>query len=281
MPELNQSPRTSGAQLPGAQELFDILAAESPRKAERYDFLKNNTDLFMAYRELGDMAGADNTWIDDYQHLPIEQLVSESTKYNDTLSEYILSHKDDYSKLFDSLSQEDELENADAIFVFGSQSNARIKKAVQLYKDGYAPKLIISGRGPYYAPHLPIEAEVLKRYAMEQGVPADAIITEDRAVTLPDNVKRTLDMFDDMDWHPEKLIIVASTYVLARAKMEWYKFSPYSIKTIAISSDEQNLSEALRRDEWTTSEAGIHMLLNEYQKMIVEHKVDLIRRDNA
>ena len=58
------------------------------------------------------------------------------------------------NQLYDYLSEEDPLGAADLIFVPGSKTELRINKAIELYKLGLAPTILISGKAPFYKNNL-------------------------------------------------------------------------------------------------------------------------------
>ena len=61
----------------------------------------------------------------------------------------------------------------------------RVLWAIHLYKNGSTKKLIMSGSS-VYSPY--VEAEIMKLYAIEFGVPAEDIIIEDKALHSTENV---------------------------------------------------------------------------------------------
>lgn len=61
----------------------------------------------------------------------------------------------------------------------------RVIWAIHLYKKGIAKKIIMSGSS-VYSPY--VEAQIMKLYAVEFGVPADDIIIEDKAQHSTENV---------------------------------------------------------------------------------------------
>jgi len=274
--------RSSNTQLPTALELRQILGGESQRKAVRYDFLQQHHTVFAAYRVLAEIADADIDWITRYAEQDLEIVVNGAHHTTNALVDLLLKGGVDESlreQLFDKLAIDTEPTESDAIFVFGSPSNIRIAQAVDLFHAGIAPKLIVSGRGPHYSTHEECEADRMAQFAIDAGVPRDAILIERNSITLPDNVKRTLDMFDEQRFQPDRICIVATTYIMRRAYMEWYKFTPWDIEIVPVAATAK--SAELQRENWHTSERGIRMLLNEYAKIILEHKMDLIRREDG
>ena len=119
---------------------------------------------------------------------------------------------------------------ADAIVVFaggvgesgkaGGGAQERIKQAVDLYRAGYAPYMILSS-GYVYSFH---EADVMRTLAVDQGVPAAAIVLEERATNTYQNVKFVDDILRDHRWR--RILLVSSPYHMRRALMVWWKQAP-------------------------------------------------------
>ncbi|MBI3914953.1 MAG: YdcF family protein [Chloroflexi bacterium] len=107
-----------------------------------------------------------------------------------------------YSQI-EARAQIDNAQKADVIIVLGSavypggraspSLAARTQHAIQLYRAGYAPTLILSGGANG---NLPSEAEVMRRLATNAGIPADALLVEDQSHSTQENLvnsKRILD----------------------------------------------------------------------------------------
>ena len=110
------------------------------------------------------------------------------------------------------------------------------------------------------------------RRAIELGVPAEAVQTETESITLADNVKRTLDMFDKEKRFPESLIIVSSPFTMLRSYTEWMKFPSQPINIIRASAEIQDQNKS--RELWHTNDDGRNVVLNEYTKIFGESCVD-------
>jgi uncharacterized SAM-binding protein YcdF (DUF218 family) len=119
---------------------------------------------------------------------------------------------------------------ADAIVVFaggvgesgkaGGGAQERIAQAVALYKAGYAPVLILSS-GYVYSFQ---EAEVMRALAVDQGVPASAILLERRAANTYQNVKFVEEILREHRWR--RVLLVSSPYHMRRALLVWHKQAP-------------------------------------------------------
>jgi uncharacterized SAM-binding protein YcdF (DUF218 family)/glycosyltransferase involved in cell wall biosynthesis len=120
---------------------------------------------------------------------------------------------------------------ADAIVVFaggvgesgkaGGGVQERVARAVELYRDGFAPNILISS-GYVFAMR---EAEVMKAIAVANGVPDEAIVLEEQAANTYENVTRSARILDDRGWR--RILLVSSPYHMQRATMTWQKVAPH------------------------------------------------------
>lgn len=92
---------------------------------------------------------------------------------------------------------------------------ARLKKAYELYKEGFAKKIIVSGGrgfGEYTT-----EASVMKKYLVKLGVPAKSIFMEGNSSNTKENLKLSKVI---MKKHNFKTALIVSNYFhLYRASM--------------------------------------------------------------
>lgn len=117
-----------------------------------------------------------------------------------------------------------EAESADVIIVLGSAAprgvpgkvlTSRLDHALVLYRRGYAPLILVSGgvgKGEAMS-----EAAVMRKYLLGKGVPANAILVENRSRNTWENVafsRIILDMFK-----LERPLIVSSPFHLARVAL--------------------------------------------------------------
>lgn len=184
------------------------------------------------------------------------------------LARKVSSAGDDCRPLFDAcydyLSQEDDLKKADCIFAFGGKTPLRIEKAIQLYKDGWSEKLILSGHGPYTGRAEISEAERYRDIAIEAGIPTESIILEKESITIPDNVRRSLNVFDEIKFEPKSIILVNSPQPQRRG---WCLFKKYLPNGIELIRQNCPTAERYSRDGWFTNSEGIRVVLNEFIKM--------------
>jgi uncharacterized SAM-binding protein YcdF (DUF218 family)/glycosyltransferase involved in cell wall biosynthesis len=119
---------------------------------------------------------------------------------------------------------------SDAIVVFaggvgesgraGGGAQERLARAVELYKEGYAPNVIFSS-GFVYSFH---EAEVMRTLAIQLGVPASAIMLEEKASNTYENVRFVDAILREHGW--SHVLLVSSPYHMRRALLVWHRQAP-------------------------------------------------------
>jgi uncharacterized SAM-binding protein YcdF (DUF218 family)/glycosyltransferase involved in cell wall biosynthesis len=119
---------------------------------------------------------------------------------------------------------------ADAIVVFaggvgesgeaGGGYQERVKQAVDLYHQGFAPRMIFSS-GYVFAFQ---EAEVMKSLAVANGVPPAAITLEKEATNTRENVVLSERILHAQGWR--SILLVSSPYHMRRALLTWRRAAP-------------------------------------------------------
>ena len=99
------------------------------------------------------------------------------------------------------------LSPSDAIILLEGDGFDRFRKAVSLYKQGQAPKIVFSGNITDYNYGSYPFAEVLPRM-LEAGVPEEDIIHEDKSLNTREQAVEVVRMAQERGW--KKLILVAS-----------------------------------------------------------------------
>jgi len=137
---------------------------------------------------------------------------------------------------------------ADAIVVFaggvgesgkaGGGYQERVKHAVDLYRQGYAPQMIFSS-GFVFAFQ---EAAVMKSLAVANGVPASAIVLETEATNTHDNVRLSARILDERRWRT--ILLVSSPYHMRRALLAWHRSAPDVLVTPAPVPESQFYAHA-------------------------------------
>ena len=109
--------------------------------------------------------------------------------------------------------------DADCILVLGCRVHEdgspslmladRLEKGIELYESGASARLLMSGdhgRSEYD------EVNTMKAFAVEQGVPSEAVFMDHAGFSTYDSIYRAKDVFQ-----AEKIIVVSQEYLLSRA----------------------------------------------------------------
>ncbi|MBI4342347.1 MAG: YdcF family protein [Candidatus Omnitrophica bacterium] len=102
----------------------------------------------------------------------------------------------------------------------GGGYQERIKRAVDLYRTGYAPRLIVSSGYTFVFR----EAEVMKELAVRLGVPEAAILLETDASNTVEHVRLTRDILQQAGWR--RILLVSSPYHMRRALWTFRRQAP-------------------------------------------------------
>jgi uncharacterized SAM-binding protein YcdF (DUF218 family) len=95
-----------------------------------------------------------------------------------------------------------------------TDSSDRVWTAARLYKQGVAPRIIVSGGGFLAENNGPAttEAEAMRRFLVELGVPDSAIVDEGESVNTIENIRNVREIVQD-----RPVALVTSAYHMPRA----------------------------------------------------------------
>jgi len=129
----------------------------------------------------------------------------------------------------------------------------RLDLALELYRNEYVPFLIVSG-GLGEGKQIE-EATVMKNYLMENGVPEDSIIVEDKATSTYENLANSKQLMADYSF--ETALVVSHSYHLARAmdiaKVLEIAAQPVGTTTKALFTPYHKAREILAFTKWKLS----------------------------
>lgn len=157
------------------------------------------------------------------------------------------------------------LEKADAIFALGSHDTRVAVRAAQLYLDGWASLLIFSGglgnltAGMWNEP----EADKFAKIALEMGVPASAILIENRSTNTGENVQFTQQLLAESGSDPLTFILVQKPYMERRTFATFKKNWPE--KDFVVTSPQLSFDEY--PNEEITQERVTHIMVGDLQRI--------------
>lgn len=260
--------RTDNTEVPDSEELKLILAAEVKRdppleKEEvHYPEFKTIISLVSHFGSSTDIFTDDSLDIFkvvDQGRVLVEELVPKVLAKD-------LNDRDIavFDSAYDYLSEEDIPEKSDVIIVFGSRSSFRPERAAELYKNKLSRKVLVTGARPIYGDDHKTEAEKYYDVLMSNGVSDSDILIEDEAISMVDNVRRSLNMLDRIELNYNSLILVNSPYSQRRG---WVMFKKLLLDTVKIFRVNSETSEIYKKNNWYKNDKALRIILNEFIKM--------------
>ena len=172
---------------------------------------------------------------------------------------------------------EDQPEKADVIFIPGSRKVAHAIRAAELYRAGYAPYVLPSGRytisrGYFLELPEPLRSEYpgafetewhfLKTVLMKHGVPESAILREDQATYTWENAQLSRKVLEQQGI-PVKTAILACHAFHARRALLYYQAAMPETRFIVCPAP----TPGYTREDWFLTEKGRARVLGEVQRL--------------
>lgn len=163
------------------------------------------------------------------------------------------------------LSPQDALGKVDAVVVVsGGDSDKRIDKGVQLYKEGWAKVLIFSGAA---AEGNISNAAAMKNIAVSRGVPAGAILIEEKSKTTIENAKFTAEIVREKGY--KSMILVTAPYHQRRT----YNLFKKELPDVEILN-QSAIDESWRKKGWWENNVGRFLTIGELGKIFINFVQD-------
>jgi uncharacterized SAM-binding protein YcdF (DUF218 family) len=172
------------------------------------------------------------------------------------------------------LQREDPLQKVDAIFILGGSRLERPLEALDLYREGYSPIVILSpGRQPEPAERLvrtrgiviPTDAELARDALIKLGIPAAAIMPTNGYV---DNTAGEANLLRAMvrahGWR--RIMIVTSKYHTRRARFAFSRGLEGTGASAVVRATRYDESDPAH---WWRSRPDVRFVLSEWQKLIL------------
>ena len=182
---------------------------------------------------------------------------------------------------------EDKPEKADIIFVPGNGFPEMAERAAQLYKEGFAPYILPSGRysitlGKFagvqskrekYNGSYETEWEFLQDVLKKNGVPEDAILKEDQATFTYENAIYSRQVTDLKKMEIKTAILCCKTYHARRCLMYYQLLYPETKFLICPACP-----DGITRENWRKTEAGVEAVTGEIDRIIKQFCLMLERK---
>ncbi|MSR89631.1 YdcF family protein [Patescibacteria group bacterium] len=158
------------------------------------------------------------------------------------------------------LSPQDNVDKADAIVVVsGGQTTSRAEKGIELYKQGYAPKIIFSGASLDDGPS---NAFAMRDQALASGVPASNIYIDEKSQNTYENAVNSKAILQSLA--ASKIILVTSPYHQRRANQTFESVLGKDYQLIGVSAFDDRWSKS----QWWRRGFPLFISVSETWKLI-------------
>jgi uncharacterized SAM-binding protein YcdF (DUF218 family) len=159
----------------------------------------------------------------------------------------------------------DTLQKSDCILALGSHDLRVAERTAELYLQGWAPLVIMSGGLGNFTKEMWSEKEADKfaAVAIRMGVPKDAILIENKSTNTGENILFTQKLLEEKGLDPQSFIVVQKPYMERRSYATFKKH--WSEKTLLVTSPQISFEE-YPTDE-ITMEKVINIMVGDLQRI--------------
>lgn len=150
---------------------------------------------------------------------------------------------------------------ADLIFAPGGDNGARADKVLELYRKGYAPRILLGPEGI----HSRTRAAYLRwraRYLVGEGVPEQVLLFDNRSVSSWDEAVRTLQLMQEMKMN--SVLVVSDPPHTRRLTWVWGKVFAGSGRTFTLVAADMEDWDA---EHWWRTSPNAQFVFSEYIKL--------------
>lgn len=146
------------------------------------------------------------------------------------------------------------------VAISGGDTTARTARAIEMYKQDWAPLLVFSGAAADKSG--PSNAEAMKRQALDAGVPEENILIDETSETTKQNAANTVNLF--AEHKIGSVILVTSAYHQRRAGLEFGQRAGMDMKIVnhPVKTDKQ------WSEWWWMTPHGWFLVVSEFAKII-------------
>ena len=149
-----------------------------------------------------------------------------------------------------------ELAKSDCILALGSHDLRVADRAAELYLQGWAPLVVMSGGLGNFTQEMWTESEAdqFAAIAIRKGVPEDAILIENRSTNTGENILYTQQLLQQKGLDPQNFIVVQKPYMERRSYATFKKHWPG--KNLLVTSPQ------IAFDEYATNDIPLDRVIN-------------------
>ena len=168
-------------------------------------------------------------------------------------------------KLWDYHHMNHELAKADCILALGSHDLRVADRAAELYLEGWAPLVIMSGGLGNFTQEMWTEKEADKfaAIAVQKGIPDDAILIENQSTNTGENIMFTQQLLKAKGLDMQRFIVVQKPYMERRSYATFKKHWPD--KDLMVTSPQIPFAEY--PNEEIPMEKVIHIMAGDLQRI--------------
>ncbi len=199
-----------------------------------------------------------------------------------------------YDRVTDFIFRSDRLKKSDFIFIPGSGYGELAVKAAELYHNGYAPKIMVSGKysilhqrfqgavspKEYCNRSFETESDFLKQVLMDHGVREEDVIQEKEAAFTYENAIYIRILLEQMGYQtgtmPQRVLLVCQAFHGARAGMYFEQVFPDTEVLVCPA-----VTQEIDRENWYRTERGIQTVLGEMERIGTQFPDLMLGRDKA
>ena len=187
-----------------------------------------------------------------------------------------------YDYMTEFIFVEHQPEKADIIFVPGGNYPDSARYAAQLYKEGWAPYVMPSGKysivtGKFVRAEqiqdvgnpeervYETEWDYLQGILIENGVPSEAVLKENEATYTYENAIYSRKKLDEMGMIVKKAILCCQAFHARRCLLYYQEQFPDTVFIVC-----PVITKGISRDNWYRTEDGIQTVLGEMERCGVQ-----------
>lgn len=186
------------------------------------------------------------------------------------------------NEIEDFIFVENQMQEADIIFVPGNGYSEMAEQAAGLYREKYAPLVLPSGKysisaGRFsgvlsgqskYDKKYDTEWEFLRDVLEKNGVPTERILREDRATYTWENAKFSRAVTDTAGYEIKRAILCCKNYHARRAVMYYQRAYPGTEFFVCPCC-----VDGITKQNWKESEEGVREVLAEINRIIIQFEL--------
>jgi len=159
-------------------------------------------------------------------------------------------------QLWDYHHMNHDLAKADCILALGSHDLRVADRTAELFLEGWAPLVIMSGGLGNFTQNMwtETEADQFAAIAIKRGVPADVVLIENRSTNTGENILFTQQLLNEKGLEPQNFIVVQKPYMERRSYATFKKHWPD--KNLLVTSPQ------IPFDQYATDDIPLERVIN-------------------